>query len=320
MSKKAALLAVILLLVISVLTGCAKNATNDMSPEYELHSKANDSSVFAGNASSYDEEYGSDRVKIQTSSNYEDNVDNYSNTEQTVRKEIKNGEIAVEVKDVEAAYPGIMEIVKSLGGYEFNKSFYTSNSHKNMELVIKLPPENLDEFQNRLTDFVGNGKITRINIRSQDITSQYYDTDSRLRTYIKSRDRLEELLDKAETIEDTLKVHNEITRMQTEIDSLQGQIKMWDKLVEMATLNLYIDEEDDPVRHTRTITWKFNTFNDILSAVKNGFITTVNTLYSIFTWIIIAIISISPILVIAAVVIWIIIRRHRKKKREQDIE
>ena len=52
---------------------------------------------------------------------------------------------------------------------------------------------------------------------------------------------------KAETVEDILE-YILLTRLQAEIDSMQGQIKMWDKLIGMATITLYIDEEANPIK------------------------------------------------------------------------
>ncbi|NLC67613.1 MAG: DUF4349 domain-containing protein [Clostridiaceae bacterium] len=231
-----------------------------------------------------------------------------------IRKIIKSGDIAVEVKDVEAAYSRIIEIVNEVGGEEFNKAFTVSGDYKRMELVLKIPPENLDLFEQKLKEYVGEGKIKRSRIRSEDITSQYYDYAARLESYKASRDQLRELLKKAETVEDTLKIHSELTRIQAEIDSMQGQINMWDKLVEMATITLYIDEESNPMKMTRTVGWRFNSPGEIWMTMKNGFITVINGIYSVIVWIFIAIVSISPILIPVGIVIYAVLRRRKKNK------
>lgn len=240
--------------------------------------------------------------------------DSFEAQKQDIRKVIKSGEIAVEVEDVDSAYSSVLQIINDLDGEEFSKNYYYSGEHKRMELVIKLPPENLNEFQKRLTDLVGNGKIKRSNIRSQDITSDYYDTKARLESYEASRDQLRELLKKAETVEDILKIHNELTRLQAEIDALQGRVKMWDKLVSMATITLYIDKEDDPLKHTKTVSWKFNSPEEIWRTMRNSFISVVNTLYSLIVWLVIITVSALPILVPAGIIVWVVLRRRHNKK------
>lgn len=231
-----------------------------------------------------------------------------------IRKIIKSGDIAVEVKDVEAAYSKVIEIVDEVGGEEFNKTFTESGDYKRIELVLKIPPEKLDLFEQKLKEYVGEGKIKRSKIRSEDITSQYYDYAARLESYKGSRDQLRELLKKAETVEDTLKIHSELTRIQAEIESMQGQINMWDKLVAMSTITLYIDEESNPMKMTRTVGWQFNSVGEIWMTMKNGFITVVNAVYSVIVWIIISIVSISPILIPAGIVTYAVLRRRKRNK------
>jgi hypothetical protein len=245
--------------------------------------------------------------------------DGVKETKENIKKVIKNGEIAVEVKDVEDAYQKIIEIVEGVGGEEFNKSFSVSGEYKRMELVLKIPPEQLDLFEQKLKECVGDGKIKRSNIRSQDITSEYYDYTARLESYQASRDQLRELLKKAETVEDTLRIHSELTRLQAEIDSMQGQIKMWDKLIGMATITLYIDEEANPIKKTTTVGWRFNSPSEIWMTMKNGFISVVNWIYSMLVWILIFIVSISPILLVVGIVLYIIYYKRRKNKERQII-
>ncbi|MGI6777082.1 MAG: DUF4349 domain-containing protein [Acetivibrionales bacterium] len=301
----------IIILLFSTFAGCSSSSKSEMAASTASAPAAQtaDMAVESGKAA-----YGSDNAYPGEAA-YEEAG---NARESSIRKVIKNGEIAVEVKDVDSAYHGIMEIVYDLGGEEFNKNYRISGEYKRMELVLKIPPEKLDEFQNRLTEFVGNGKIKRTSISSEDITAEYYDTQSRLESYTASRNQLRELLKKAQTVEDTLKIHNELTRLQAEIDVLQGRVKMWDKLVSQATITLYIDEESDPLKHTKTVGWRFNSLQEVWGTMRNGFVTVVNTLYSLIIWLLIAIVSLLPVLVPAAVILWLILRRNRKKKNKNN--
>lgn len=96
---------------------------------------------------------------------------------------------------------------------------------------------------------------------------------------------------------------------------MQGQIKMWDKLIDMATITLYIDEEANPMKKTTTVGWRFNSPSEIWMTMKNGFISVVNWLYSMLVWILITIVSISPILLVAGIVLYIIY--HKRKNKEK---
>lgn len=312
------LIALIFLFI--TLTGCGASRMKSDSTAVESAPQADASADKANYSNSFGGSIGgSSSYQSQARAVYGDED---TGNKEDIRKVIKSGEIAVEVKEVESAYSKIMEIVRDVGGEEFSKSFSVSGDFKRMEIVLKIPPENLDLFEQKLTEYVGEGKIKRSNIRSRDITSEYYDYVARLESYKASRDQLRELLKKAQTVEEILKIHAELTRIQADIDSMQGQINMWDKLIDMATITLYIDEESNPMKMTRTVGWQFNSPEEIWSTMKNGFITVVNGLYSVIIWILIAIVSISPILLLAGIVIYVVyyLKRKRKKKESNTLQ
>lgn len=256
--------------------------------------------------------------------NFEDRYQGYgqesksstADQQSDMRKIVKTGDIALEVKDVDKAYIDIKEIISEIGGFEFNTSYRVQNEYKRLQLVIKIPPDKLEEFQLKLSQYVGDGHISRMDINSEDISSQYYDIDARLKSYKASRDQIQKLLEKAQTVEEILSIQNELTRLQAEIDSMQGRINMWDKQVSMATITVYIDEEADPLKHTKTVGWKFSSGQQILMVMRNGFVNTVNTLYNILVWIFVAIVSLAPILLIAVPIGWIVLKKRKNKTKD----
>jgi len=305
-----ALAAIVVLMFI--FSGCS---ASDTKVEYDSESSVRETTYYSANNENYNLASTAGSIRGEGGEAYGGITSDIGASD--IKKIIKSGEIAVEVKDVDDAYSEITEIVKEVGGEEFSKYYSVSGNYKRMELVLKIPPANLDLFEKKLKELVGEGKIKSSNIRSNDITSQYYDYKSRLDSYTASRDQLRELLKKAETVEDTLKIHSELTRIQAEIDSMQGQINMWDKLVDMATITLYIDEEDNPMKMTETASWEFNSAEEIWSTMKNGFINVINWLYNIIVWLIIIIVSISPVLIVG--ILLYIFMRKRKKRRQKGI-
>lgn len=69
--------------------------------------------------------------------------------------------------------------------------------------------------------------------RHADVTDQYTDLEARLHSNIALRDRLQQLLTRAGTLDEVLKLEKEIARIQTDIDALQARI---DQLRSRATL------------------------------------------------------------------------------------
>jgi hypothetical protein len=290
------------IMVLTLFSGCGLNKADEKSVYYVNETRS---------ANSSDDGYGGVTV-TKFNESISDNSPTSGNFESN-RKLIKNATMAIEVKDVDDTYEDVLVLIDKLKGYEFSSSLSTAENYKRMTIVIKLPPEKIAEFKTELKELVGEGELKSSNTYSDDISEQYYDTEARLETLIISRDRLLELLKKAEETKDILEIEREIADRNAEINTLQGRIKMWDKLVAMATITLYIDQIDDPLKHTKKVGFEFNSFQEIWNTVKNGFVSVINVIYTIIIWIIIIVLAASPLLAIAALVIFLIKRRKKKK-------
>ena len=105
-------------------------------------------------------------------------------------------------------------------------------------LNARIAPEKLGEYLDFLSN--GPGEVQSHQVSATDKTSQYVDTDSKLRNQTALRDRLLKLLDsyKAKKIQDILSVERELTRVQSQIDSLTGQMRSLEKVTNKATVNV----------------------------------------------------------------------------------
>ena len=241
---------------------------------------------------------------------------------QQERKEIKNVNCTLTVKDVVATYNSIYDILVSLGGYEFNKTESKREGVVYYSLTLKLPPENLPEFERQLRAAAGDNAVSYYNVSSQDITSAYYDTSARLDSMKASIAQYYAMLSRANTVAEMLEIRREITYLQADIDSLQGQLNVWNALVSYATIEMQIQREDDPLAQTRTRQWSFNSPSEIFNSIGNGFIATGNVVYQIIVGIFVVLISLLPALIpIGAIVILVVfIRRRTKEKKRMQIE
>ena len=247
----------------------------------------------------------------------------YASSDQ-VRKEVKNVNCTLTVKDVKSVYNSLYEIVDNLGGYEFNKTETNRDGIVYYNLTLKLPPENLQEFETRLRSIAGDNAVTYYNVSSQDITSAYYDTSARIESMKASLTQYYAMISRANTVTEMLEIRREITILQAEIDSLQGQLNVWNMLVSYATIDMQIQREDDPLAQTRAEQWSFNTPSEILNAMGNGFITTSNIVYRVIVGIFVVLISLLPALILIGIIVLIVIfirRKIKAKSRAQsDIE
>ena len=139
MYKKVFVIIIVLILVLSALSGCGAES-DSVSEEYE---KMSIERQMAGKDSG---------VKGKISVSYDEDAEDYGNnsspqnTSDTERKLIKNGTIAIEVKNVDNTYLKVTELIKEIGGYEFSSSFTDDEYFKRMTITIKMPPIMIADF------------------------------------------------------------------------------------------------------------------------------------------------------------------------------
>ena len=78
---------------------------------------------------------------------------------------------------------------------------------------------------------------------------QYADNEARLATLRAKMERLNELLEKAETVEDLISIESAIADTQYSIDSYETRQRTIDRQVDMSEVDIYL-REDSPVEAT----------------------------------------------------------------------
>ena len=159
------------------------------------------------------------------------------------RKLIRNARVDLEVRNFE-------EAVQQIAGFanEDHGFIATSNSDKQEngklrgEVVVKVLPENLDDFLEKLR---GVGDLKNQTIGTDDITKQYFDTDARLKNAQAMEERLLEVLKrKSDDINDLLAVEKELGRVREQIEQMQGELKFIDTQAQFATVTIALAEKD----------------------------------------------------------------------------
>ena len=154
------------------------------------------------------------------------------------------------------------------------------------------------------------GEVTYENEYTDDITSAYVDTESRLMVKEQEKERLMALLEKAESMEDIISIESRLTDVIESIESSQAQLKSYDSIVDYSRINLSISEKDSGRNAPQG-----TSFSD---RAKSNFTQSIDILISAFEGIVLFAAKIwAPALVTAAVlcVIIFIIKRFIKNKR-----
>ncbi len=152
------------------------------------------------------------------------------------KKIIKNATLNFEVKDYKSFYSSFREKVKSVGGYVAQEEQTQSEYKIENTIAIKVP---VDQFDNAVNLLSANAeKINEKKITSQDVTTEFVDTRSRIESKKQVRERYIDLLKQAKNMEEILNVQSEINGMQEEIESASGRIQYLGHSSAFSTINL----------------------------------------------------------------------------------
>jgi hypothetical protein len=152
------------------------------------------------------------------------------------KKIVKTASLNVEVKAYNKFNQLLHTSVAKFGGYIANEQQAETDYKIENTVTLKVP---VDQFQ-AAVDFLtsGEGKINEKNISSDDVTTQYVDTRSRLEAKKQVRFRYLDLLKQAKNMEEILQVQNEINDIQEQIESATGRINYLANASAMSTINV----------------------------------------------------------------------------------
>ena len=153
----------------------------------------------------------------------------------------KTADINLSVDDYKAARAGIEKIVKAgnayIGGENEQHSTYSiSNS-----MVIRVSNKEFDGMVSNLTAIASN--LNSKNIYLEDVTAQFIDITTRLKTKKEVEKRYLELLQKAVKVSDILEVEGQLRVIREEIEAKEGELKYLNDQVNYSTINLEFHQD-----------------------------------------------------------------------------
>ena len=155
-------------------------------------------------------------------------------------KMIYRASIDVQTQDYATSETAITELVKSCGGYFESKSLSNrSSGYRYGEFTVRVPAAEYEHFCEQVGSLC---HVTYMSSSAENITEEYYDTDSRLKTAQIKLERLQELLSKADNMADIITIESAISDTEYEIESLSGTLRHYDALVDYATVSLTLSE------------------------------------------------------------------------------
>ncbi|WP_052809319.1 DUF4349 domain-containing protein [Streptomonospora alba] len=152
---------------------------------------------------------------------------------------VHTADLAVEVDDVPDAAEEAVGVAESAGGYVVKENVSTAQgSPPHASLTLHVPQERYDGALDELSALGSRANLDR---RVSDVTEEVADVDSRVESAEASLERLRELLDEAESVEDVLAVEEQISTRQQDLEALQARQETLAQQTSYGTVRLELD-------------------------------------------------------------------------------
>lgn len=153
---------------------------------------------------------------------------------------ISTGNVALESKDVEQSAFDVQQVVDEYRGEITEQKTNTDDEGdvRHARMVIRVPAEH---FHEAFADLEDVADLTSSNHSSEDVTTQVIDNQVRIRAQRRSIQRIEVLLDRAESIRDIMSIESELTRRQADLDSLEQRQAYLQDQTSMSTITVSIE-------------------------------------------------------------------------------
>ena len=163
------------------------------------------------------------------------------------QKIIKTVDINAETKNFDESLEWVRNHVKQYNGTIDNSYVDLGNMtytdfRKNAHFTVRVPAEKLDDFLNTIGD---NLNVTFRNENTQDVTEEYDDTESRIRTLKIEEENLNELMKKAKTVEDMVKIEEKLSSVRLELQNISRRLARLDNKIVYSTVSINITEVKD---------------------------------------------------------------------------
>jgi hypothetical protein len=226
---------------------------------------------------------------------------------------IYQADLELRVKKFDQAVRTLEEKVIEYGGYitESNVS-KEGNEQVRGSIKIRIPQKH---FQTFLHDAESQAaRVLQRNITGQDVTEEYVDLESRLKSKRVVEERLTMFMKSAVKTEDLLKISADLALVQEEIETIEGKMKFLENQTSLSTVNIILYENNvviPTIDKEKLNTWE---------KTKKQFMNSTNMLLAGISGLVVFIIGNMPVLVILFLLGLLFVYIYKKKRNRNRPE
>lgn len=149
---------------------------------------------------------------------------------------IYHAELGLGVFRVQENLDKIEKMALDAGGYLVTRS--------EQSITVRVPVKG---FEPTVDAVLKLGDVHRRQIVAQDVTAEFFDLQIRLKNALAVRERLHELLQKAQDVKEALKVEEELGRVAEQIELMKGRLKYLREVTSFSTIGVEFSERSAPI-------------------------------------------------------------------------
>jgi hypothetical protein len=146
-------------------------------------------------------------------------------------KIVTTGSVVIEVPNLSKAQSAAEQWVKKYNGFISD----SSEDRQTLSVTAHVPAV---QFESAMTDSALTGRILSRSVNSRDVTGEYYDLDTRLKTRKILLDRLQQYLKQAKTIDEIVQIETKINDVTSELEQMEGQFARLSKQIDLSEITL----------------------------------------------------------------------------------
>ena len=226
------------------------------------------------------------------------------------RKRIVYIDVTMETLEYDKTVSELKSMAGSAGGYIDSSEEYNSDVYgrgRSAKFVFRIPQADASGFAEALPSI---GHVLTQSEHGEDVTAQYFDIETRLRSLELQRDKYMELLDKAEDINYIIELTQALSDVIYQIESYTTTLNRLDSLVAYSTVTVDVREVVEETKAPEEVTFG--------SRAAEAFSGSIEAFVAFVQWVAIAVVAASPfvmMLAVVAIVILVIVVIRRRKRR-----
>jgi hypothetical protein len=164
------------------------------------------------------------------------------------RKVIREQELEIDVQNLSQVLSRLEQLASEMEGAfiesieQWQEEVSPQQTRHRALVVLRIP---VDQSSEVLAKLEGEGNVLRRTSYGQDVTEEYVDNQSRLRNLHRHEERLLELYDQAENVEEMLKLEAELSRIREQVEIIEGRQRYLDRVTSTVRITLQLVQVEE---------------------------------------------------------------------------